>query len=837
MRPIRSQLLERSGRNARRRIAAWQAGVSLLPCLMAPHAFAQNAAQQAALARLGLSRTRAHPQNAQPGGVEATTVPLVTPLQLAFDSAGNLYIADSGDQLIREVDLTGIITTVAGSGQEGFSGDGGPAIQAQLDTPSGAAVDANGNLYIADTNNNRIREVSAGVIQTIAGTGSGGFSGDNGPATAAKLDSPTALAIDAQGNLYIADTGNQRIRKIVGTAITTVAGNGIEGFAGDGAAATAASVADPIGVAVDSAGNLYIGDTNNQRVRMVSAATGNITTIAGTGVKGFNGDGPALTIQLASPSGVAVDSVGDVYFADADNDRVREISGGNVSTIAGTNLQGYAGDTGAATKAVLDTPRAVLLGSSSILVSDTANNLVRSISAGDIVSSTGVPAQGSESLIVGGPVTSMHGTGTLTATYSNNSATATGQVAFYDQQASGPVLVGQAQLASNVATISATALGVGTHSIVAGYSGDASNNPIHSGAYIYVKSAVSLTAVAASVNLLYGQAIPTLTGALSGVLAQDSGAVTAVYSTTAGSTSAPGIYPITISLSGSAAANYTVMAGAGSGSVMIAQAPTTITLSAKTTNVAPGANVTLTASVVSTTGAIPAGAVTFYDGAPMLNSTPLLFNNGVATYTTNSLTAGAHSLSVVYSGNADFVGSTSTALAVAETAPDFTISASPSTQSLLPSHSVNYTLTLTPLNPTFLYPVTLTASGLPAGMTATFTPASLAAGAPVSSVQLTLSANAQAWFNRETTPRNYRSLASALALLLPLFFWRHAHRVSRRLSHGGKLLLALLALLVVGVVMGCGGGYFAHPVQSYSVTIAATSGPFTHNTIVNVTLE
>jgi hypothetical protein len=573
------------------------------------------------------------------------------------------------------------------------------------------------------------------------------------------------------------------------------------------------------------------------RARMVSAATGNIATIAGAGVKGFNGDGPALTIQLASPSGVAVDSAGNVYFADADNDRVREISGGNVSTVAGTNLQGYAGDTGAATKAVLDTPRAVLLGSSSILVSDTANNLVRSISAGDIVSSTGVPAQGSESLIVGGPVTSMYGTGTLTATYSNNSATATGQVAFYDQQASGPALVGQAQLASNVATISATALGVGTHSIVASYNGDANNNPIHSGAYIYVKTAVSLTAVATSVNLLYGQAIPTLTGTLSGVLAQDVGAVTAVYSTTASSASAPSAYPITISLAGSAAANYRVTAGTGSGSVMIGQAPTTTILRANTTTAAPGANVTLTASVVSTTGAIPTGAVTFYDGAAMLNSTPLLLNNGAATFTTNSLAAGAHSLSAVYSGNADFVGSTSTALAVAEIAPDFTISASPSTQSLLPSHSVNYTLTLTPLNPTFLYPVTLTASGLPAGMTATFTPASLAAGAAVTSVQLTLSANAQAWFNRETTPRNYRSLASALALLLPLFFWRHARRVSSRLSHAGKLLLALLALMVAGSVTGCGGGYFAHPVQSYSVTITATSGPFTHTNIINVTLE
>jgi sugar lactone lactonase YvrE len=815
-----------------------QAWVGLLLCLIAPNALAQNAAQQAALARLGLSRTQAQPRDAQPSGVEATTVPLLTPLQLAFDSAGNLYIADSGDHLIREVDLTGIINTVAGSGQEGFSGDGGPAIQAQLDTPSGVAVDANGNLYIADTNNNRIREVSAGTIHTIAGSGSAGFSGDNGAATAAKLDNPTALAIDGQGNLYIADTGNQRIRKLAGTTITTVAGNGFEGFAGDGVAATTASLADPLGVAVDSAGNLYIGDTNNQRVRRVSAATGNIATIAGTGVMGYTGDGPALTTQLASPSGVAVDSAGNVYFADADNDLVREISGGNVSTVAGTNLQGYAGDTGVATKAVLDTPRAVLLGGSSILVSDTANNLVRSISAGKIVSSSGVPAQVSESLIVGGAVTSVYGTGTLTATFSNNGATATGPVAFYDQQASGQVLVGQAQLASNIAAISTAALGAGTHSIVASYNGDANNNPIHSGAYIYVKTAAPLTAVAASVNLLYGQAVPTLSGALSGVLAQDSGAVTAVYATTATSTSAPGTYPITISLGGSAAANYTVAAGAGSGSVIIGQAPTTTSLSANTTSAALGASLTFTASVASTTGAIPAGSVAFYDGSAILNPTPVPFSGGAATFTTSTLSAGAHSITAVYGGNADFVGSTSAALAVAEITPDFTITASPSTQTLLPGHSVDYTLTLTPLNPAFLYPVTLTASGLPAGMTATFTPTSLATGAGVSSVKLTLSASAQAQLNLKTSPLKRGGLASALALLLPLFFWRRARCAALRFSHSGRLLLAVLALVLAGSVTGCGsGGFFAHPVQSYSVTITAVSGPVTHTTSVNVTVQ
>jgi sugar lactone lactonase YvrE len=812
----------------------WLAWIGLLLCVIATPTFAQNAAQRAALARLGLGPGGAHPANAQPSGVEATTVPLLTPLQLVFDSTGNLYIADSGDHLIREVDLTGVISTVAGSGQEGFSGDSGPATSAQLDTPSGVALDSAGNLYIADTNNNRIREVSAGVIRTIAGSGTAGFSGDNGLATAAQLDNPTTLAIDAQSNLYITDTGNERIRKISGTTITTVAGNGVEGFSGDGAAAVAASVADPIGVAVDAAGNVYIGDTNNQRVRMVSAATGNIATIAGTGVKGFNADGPALTTELASPSGIAVDTAGNVYFADADNDQVRKISGGNVVTLAGMDLEGYAGDTGAATSAVLDTPRAVLLGNSTILIADTANNLVRTISGGKILSSSGVPSPAAESLIVGSALTGVYGTGTLTATFSNNGATATGQVNFYDQQASGAVLFAQAQLASNVAAISTSALGAGTHSIVANYSGDAHNNAIDSGAYIYVASAAPATAVANGVSILYGQTIPALTGTVSGVLTQDAGRVTAVYTTAATNTSAPGTYPITVSLSGPAAANYTVTAGAGSGSVTIGQATTSTTLSANTTNPSPGAQITFTATVSSTTGAVPAGSVNFYDGPGLLNPTPVALNSGAATYTSNTLANGTQSLTAVYSGNADFVGSTSAALSVVAGTSDFTIAASPSTQTLLPSHSANYTLTLAPVSGAFSSPVTLTASGLPAGITASFSPASLAAGSGTSSVTLTVTASATARLNPRTVPDSRWRPVIFLSLLLPLFSPRRSRRLMRQLSHPAKLLLALL---LACSLTGCGGGYFGHAVQNYSVTITAVSGSFSHTTIVNLTLQ
>jgi sugar lactone lactonase YvrE len=173
----------------------------------------------------------------------ATSATLAYPSGVAYDASGNLFLADANNHVVREVLKTGTITTVAGTGIEGFSGDGAAATAAQLDTPTGVAIDSSGNLYIADSHNHRIRKVSGGTITTVAGTGIAGFSGDSGVATAAQLALPSALAVDASGNLYIADTNNHRIRKITGTTITTVAGDGEELYAGDGAAATAAALA------------------------------------------------------------------------------------------------------------------------------------------------------------------------------------------------------------------------------------------------------------------------------------------------------------------------------------------------------------------------------------------------------------------------------------------------------------------------------------------------------------------------------------------------------------------------------------------------------------------
>ena len=293
------------------------------------------------------------------------------PAGVAVDAAGALHIADSGNQRVRTVS-NGVIATVAGNGTPGFSGDNGPATSAELSGPWGIAVDSAGNVYVADNYNNRIRKVSNGVITTVAG---GGFSGDNGPATSAALSGPSGVAVDPAGNLYIADQGNNRIRKVSNGMITTVAGNGGWGFSGDNGPATSAKLANPMGVAVDSLGNLYIADSLNNRIRKVS--NGVITTVAGNGTQGFSGDnGPAASAQLEFPSGVAIDPAGGLYIAD-DTDRIRKVSNGVITTVAGGGTTGFRGDGGPATSVQLSSPSGVAVDSSgNLLIADSGNNRV-----------------------------------------------------------------------------------------------------------------------------------------------------------------------------------------------------------------------------------------------------------------------------------------------------------------------------------------------------------------------------------------------------------------------------------------------------------------------------
>jgi RHS repeat-associated protein len=263
----------------------------------------------------------------------ATKAQLYRPFDIAVDSNGNLYIADggtseAGNNVIRKVDKKGIITTVAGAVYNGYQGDGCPATEVYLVYPRGIAIDKDANIYIAEQGNHVIRKVdTSGIIETIVGTGIRGYSGDLGPAVDAQLNHPTGLAVDAGGSFFIADTSNNRIRKVDTTGIiTTVAGNGSSGYSGDLGPAVDAQLNHPTGLAVDAGGNLYFADTENNVIRKVDI-DGIICTVAGIGDRGYNGDGISATAaQLASPHGIAIDGEGDLFIGDTKNNRIRKVS-------------------------------------------------------------------------------------------------------------------------------------------------------------------------------------------------------------------------------------------------------------------------------------------------------------------------------------------------------------------------------------------------------------------------------------------------------------------------------------------------------------------------------
>jgi hypothetical protein len=374
------------------------------------------------------------------GGL-ATSAELYSPYLVAAGRNGNLYIADTGNNRIRMVNAkTGIITTVAGNGSPDcdtatggvncYGGDGGPATSAELYYPFAVALDRHGNLYIADSGNNRIRMVNAktGIITTVAGDGSPDcdpktkancYGGDGGPATSAQLWLPFGVALDQSGNFYIADTNNNRIRKVIAETgiITTVAGDGrcsvVDSYggcySGDGGSATSAELWSPAGVFVDLSGNLYIADEYNNRIRMVSAATGIITSVAGNGyltcspngtncTGGYNGDGiPATSARLNFPFNVTLDSSGSLYIADYNNNRIRKVDGSTqmITTVAGNGTAGYMGDGGQGTKAEFNQPSSVSFDNlGNLLIADSSNNVVRRMQGTPAATPLIAPASG-----------------------------------------------------------------------------------------------------------------------------------------------------------------------------------------------------------------------------------------------------------------------------------------------------------------------------------------------------------------------------------------------------------------------------------------------------------
>ncbi|MFQ5457042.1 MAG: fibronectin type III domain-containing protein, partial [Myxococcota bacterium] len=311
---------------------------------------------------------------------------------VAADSAGEIYIADTGNNRVRKLD-GGALTVIAG-GSTGGIGDGGPATSARLAGPTALALGGDDTLYIADQGNHRVRKVDlpSGVITTVAGNGNPGFDGDGGAATAARLRFPTDVALDSIGSLYIADTGNHRVRKVnaLTGAISTVAGTGIAGFNGDGPDATAAELHGPEGIALDAAGNLYISDSMNGRVRKVDAA-GAIVTVAGGGPNPRGDGGPATSANLVVPYGLALDGEGNLYIAEGFESRVRQVSpGGTIITLAGDGSHAYGGDGGPASAAQIRYPRDFAFDPAGrLLISDSLNHSIRAVGAGDRFALTG----------------------------------------------------------------------------------------------------------------------------------------------------------------------------------------------------------------------------------------------------------------------------------------------------------------------------------------------------------------------------------------------------------------------------------------------------------------
>ncbi|ACO34549.1 Ig-like domain repeat protein [Acidobacterium sp.] len=786
-------------------------------------------------------------------GGAATSAAFASPSAVAYDGSGNLYIADTNNNVIREVSTTGVVTTIAGNGEEGYSGDGAAATSAMLDTPTGIAVDSNGNIYIADSHNNRIREVSNGIINTVAGNGTAGYSGDGAAATSAMLDDPTAVAVDASGNIYIADTGNQRIRNVAAGTIHTVAGNGEEGYSGDGAAAASAELDTPTGIAVDSSGNIYIADSHNNRIREVSG--GVINTVAGSGAVTFPGSysgdgGSATAATLAKPTGVALDAAGHVYIADTNNERLREIANGVIATVAGNGQQGYSGDGAAATSAALNDPRnASVNASGSVAVADTLNERVRGLTPPTLtyasqpigiasspqyitIANAGSGTLAIQSLnITGDFATASSGTCPALPIALAANASCTQAIVFQpahtgSQQGSitvgGSSLVPQTILLSGSATISSA-----TPQLTS------SLNPS-----IYGKAVTFTATVAAGTQ-------PTPTGSIT---FSDGGSPLQTVTMTGGSASyttallAAGSHSITAAYSGDTAwkpATSTAL------TQTVQQVAPTIDLRSSSASILLDNPVTFTATVASGNGA-PGGTVIFLDGATALGSVPI--NAGQASLTVNSLATGAHSITAIYSGDTNFTSVTSSVVAVQVS--DFNLNISSSTTSVTsatvtPGGTATYQLSLSPVGkPTFPTAVTLSASGLPAGATATFSPAVIPAGAGTTQVTLTIQVpKTLAALRAPALPHGTAPTYLGLLLLPPVFGVRRRTMRSasgrRKALRRQRVLVGLLALTALASMIGCGyqSGYFGQQQKTYTITITGTSGALSHSTSVQLTVE
>jgi sugar lactone lactonase YvrE len=819
-------------------------------------------------------------------GGASTSAELAYPVGAAMDKAGNLYIADLTNNRIRKVTPAGVISTYAGDGTAGFSGDGGPATNAKLNGPLGIGLDNAGNLYIGDSYNQRVRRVTPeGVISTFAGTGTQGYNGDGIAATSAELYYPAAIIADSNGNIFISDYFNNRIREVNTLGIiSTVAGDGTNGFSGDGGPATSAELYYPNGVALDSAGNLFIADYYNNRVRKVTTA-GIISTFAGTGVGGYNGDGIAATsAELWAPNGLATDSAGNVYIGDYANNRARKVdTAGIISTVAGDGIAGFSGDGGLATSAELTNPQGLAVDPyGSLYIADSNNNRIRK-----------VQYQTDPAAFSPGPGTY---TSAQTVTITDGNA---GAAIYYTTDGSTPTTLSTEYTTPITVSTSETLTAIATSSKY-------NNSAPTSAAYVVNITPASVTLVSGSGQMTpYGSAFAnplvvvvkdTNGNPIPGEVVSFTGAGLSFSSTTA-TTASNGEASVTAT----ALAVGNLIASASTsgvtGTVSFSLAATKAALTVTATNASVAYNQPIPALKYSVTGFVNGDTSSVLSGSPM-ESTTATQGSAVGTYpvtiaagtlsaanytftfvngslTINSLgtvaaptflpVAGTYTsaqnvtigdttfgATIYYSignstptsGSTKYtaaipVNATETieAIAVAPgyansavataayvitiSPPSFTLASSPASATISADQSAKITLTITPANG-FTQSVSFTCSGLPTGDKCSFSPSTVApAGAPVNSA-LTISSTASAAASR-SFPWKRAGAGLAMALLL----WPTGRR--RNLYRLAMLLLLFGAFALAG----CGGSLKAN---NYTVTITATGGGVTQMSSVDLTV-
>lgn len=739
---------------------------------------------------------------------QGAAVTLMRPVGVAYDAAGDLFIADSNRNQVLEISIAGAMSVVAGNGTQGFAGDGGPASAAELNAPMAVAVGANGTLYIADTGNQRIRAVSGGTITTFAGSGARGFGGEGGAAKTAALNRPVALAIDGSGALLICDQGNERVRRISDGTIETIAGNGTQGYGGDGGQATAADLNEPSGVAVSADGRVFIADTGNQRVRVVGS-TGVISTFAGTGVAGFSGDGgPAAAARLNRPVGLALDDVDELFIADENNHRLRRVgSDGMIATIAGNGVQGAAADGSGATSSPENLPVGVAVsGFGWPVIADANDGSVRLVfSDGKLYVPASMSAR--RTTITAAASNAVYGQVRSSAKVAGNPGMPQGIVQLLD----GATPVASGAVANGAATIPLPMLGAGAHALTALYEGDGLH-PASSTAATVVVSPAPLTTSATAATISYGAPLPALTGTLSGVLPQDQVSVTAVFTATASPTSGVGSYPITAALTGSASGNYTLSMNANSGVLTIVPATTIAALTQPPAAYA-GLPLQLNATVASTTSGVPTGSVEFLDGGSVVATAPLV--NGSASAVDLSLASGEHDFSVSYSGDTNFRASVSgNVLEAVAAMPDFSVATSGSAQQTVVAGSqATFAFSIASLGAPFTGAVTMSASGLPAGASVSFSPPTVVPGASSVPVTMTVTTTSLSANLRGALPE----VALGLAGVIFVFARRRRGLMAR--------LLALIILSGMFGVSGCGARTASEsvlPTHNYSIVVKAT---------------